>query len=274
MPEAEDDEAAPLEDADEFCEIEGTSRIPLEEATIFLQLATLAASLHLPLPVLETEEREDKDWLQAVYQDFPPLTIGRYFIYGSHYEGEKPANLLPLEVNAATAFGSGEHPSTWGCLLALDDLFKERHFKKPLDMGCGSGILALAIAKTLASLQKEGVVMAADNDPESVRVTAENASLNRCEERLQVFLSVGFTNSALQEKGPYDLIVANILATPLCEMAPSLAKALAPTGVVVLSGLLLTQKERVLSAYEAEGLRFWFEKALEPWTTLVLTPLS
>ena len=264
-----DSELEAVESEDEVCEIEGISRAFWDEAELQQNFALLAGLHNLPTPVLKKETIQDKDWLHAVHQNFPPLRIGKYFIHGSHYQGDFPEESLVLEVNAATAFGSGEHPSTHGCLLALEEVFRDRTFEAPLDMGCGSGILALAVAKTGGVL-----VTAADNDPESVHMTEQNALLNECESLLRVLLSEGFENPRLKEKEPYDLIIANILAAPLCALAPLVKKFLSETGIIILSGLLKTQKEKVLQAYAAEGLYLWFEKEIDSWTTLTLQTMK
>jgi ribosomal protein L11 methyltransferase len=173
---------------------------------------------------------------------------------------------ISLEINAATAFGSGEHETTTGCLLTLDDLATEgRQFQKPLDMGCGSGILAIAIAKTWNI-----PVVAADNDPESIRVTQYNATLNQCANQIKSYVSEGFESKEIQDDGPYDLIVANILAGPLLEMASDLSRNLAPKGMVILSGLLSRHQGSIIETYKANGVKLHSLRTLNDWVALLL----
>jgi ribosomal protein L11 methyltransferase len=224
------------------------------------------ATHNIEVPQLIFEEIQDTDWLEATWRNFPPLHIGRYYIYGSHTTPIPPQEAVILEINAATAFGSGEHETTTSCLLTLDDLASEgRKFAKPLDMGCGSGILAMAIAKTW-----DVPVLAADNDPESVRVTEQNAQQNHCSSLINTVVSDGFEGKEVKENGPYDLIVANILAGPLVSMAPDLSQNLAPKGMVILSGLLSRHQGEVISAYQAQGLRLHSLRTLNDWVALLL----
>lgn len=229
-------------------------------------LTPICTSQKVDIPNLLVEEIQDTDWLEATWRNFPPLAIGHYYVYGSHTTPSPPKDAITLEINAATAFGSGEHETTTSCLLTLDDLAIEgRKFNKPLDMGCGSGILALAIAKTWKI-----PVLAVDNDPESVRVTDHNAKLNHCSSLINTVVSEGFEYKAVKENGPYDLIVANILAGPLVAMAPDLSQNLAPKGMVILSGLLTRHQGEVVRAYEEQGLRLHSLRTLNDWVALLL----
>lgn len=216
---------------------------------------------------LALELLPETDWLEQTWKNFPPRQIGPFFIYGSHTNATPPEDAIGLEINAATAFGSGEHETTAGCLLTLNDLKEEgKQFFRPLDMGCGSGILAMAAAKLW-----QAPVLAVDNDPESVRVTAENAQMNHCNDWIIPLCNEGFDGTTVQERGPFDLIIANILATPLCLMAPDMVKNLEKGGRIILSGLLRRQRDEVLAAYDAAGATFVGEKFLGDWMTLQLT---
>lgn len=245
--------------------IEGVSKVEPDAGAINQALVLTAALLGQGTPVLQKEEIPDCDWMESVYQSFQPQQIGEYYIYGSHNQSQIPPQSLGLEINAATAFGSGEHQTTRGCLLALTELAKTVEIKRALDMGCGSGILALAIAK-----RWNLPVVAADNDPECVRVTQANAELNHCQELISPILSEGFADSQVQSEGPYDLIMANILAKPLCDMAEAMAKVVAEQGYVVLSGLLVTQEPQVTETYQAQGLQLLTRYNIDDWATLVL----
>ncbi len=232
------------------------------ESLIRNQIAAFLKEKNKPVPEITSHTLASKDWVQAVYQDFPPLTLGRFYIYGSHIQKDLPPDLIPLHIDAATAFGSGHHESTEGCLKALSLLSTQGPFYAPLDMGCGSGILALA----MAHLWKRPV-FACDNDPESVRVTLENARLNHLDTLITAQVSDGF--SSLKHKF-FDIITANILAGPLCHMAHDVSTALKPDGVIVLAGLLNRQAEDVIDAYRSAGLKLVDQFFVKEWSTLIM----
>jgi ribosomal protein L11 methyltransferase len=205
-----------------------------------------------------------KDWLRHVHDHFPPVRIGKFYIRGSHIKGKTPAGLTPLHIDAATAFGSGEHATTRGCLLAFEKLSKKKQvFRNALDMGCGSGILGIAMTRLWPGIG----VLAVDIDPESVAVTRRHAEMNRV--RLVASAGDGYAASGVRERGLFDLIAANILAGPLIAMAPDCRRALARGGFCVLSGLLRRQKSDVAAAYEAEGLVSAGSIAAGDWQTLI-----
>jgi ribosomal protein L11 methyltransferase len=206
------------------------------------------------------------NWLARVAASFTPQRIGRFWVHGSHVREAPPAGTVPILLDAGVAFGSGEHASTRGCLLALDDLARRRSFGRVLDMGCGSGILAIAAAKCWPAR-----ALAIDNDPQAVAVARENARHNRVGGRVRARLGEGYRSPAVRAAGPYDLVLANILADPLCDMARDLARHLAPGGSAVLSGLFDVQAARVIDAHRAAGLRLRQRIQLEIWTTLVLS---
>lgn len=213
------------------------------------------------------EELEDRDWLAESYRALPPFTIGSFFIYGSHYEGLKPNDQIPLLIEAATAFGSGEHGTTSRCMLAIEHV-KQSGFspKNILDMGCGSGILAAAASK----LWPDVAIFAADNDPECVIVTKRHLDINAIT-NVHAYLSEGYApSSPVWNKAPYDFIIANILAGPLIDMAAEQSKALASGGYLILSGTLKEQAERVLGAYTPHGLSLAGEFPGDEWMTLLL----
>jgi ribosomal protein L11 methyltransferase len=224
-----------------------------------------AAIVPLEEKDIVAEKLPEKDWLRHVHDNFPPIRTEKFFIYGSHYEGEKPQGLIPLQIDAATAFGSGEHETTRGCLIALERLKAQGcAFKNGLDMGCGSGILAIAMVKFWPDIR----VAAVDIDPESVTVTKRHAEMN--DVRLQTEAGDGYRTPLVGKAAPYDIIAANILANPLIEMAPDLMAALAAGGYAVLSGLLQRQKEDVLAAHTALGLEFFHEEKMGDWCALIL----
>ena len=206
-----------------------------------------------------------KDWVSESQKMLPPVDAGRFYIHGSHDAPHPAASRHNLLIDAGAAFGTGLHETTFGCLTALDDLHKWRQVRHPLDLGCGSGVLALAIAKAWNI-----PVLASDIDPAAVEVTKANARRNRLAPLLTVVEAIGLQNRLLREQAPYDLIVANILAWPLMKMAPDIAAALDRTGVLILSGLLGTQEVMVRKAYLEQGLKLKGRYAIGEWNTLVL----
>lgn len=216
-------------------------------------------------PKVSVEFLSPRDWLAENLSSFQPLRIDRFFIYPSHYDGAFPIASIPFEINAGTAFGSGTHPTTSTCLRALTKLAKTKRVGKALDLGCGSGILAFAMAKLWPA-----DITAVDIDPEAVRVTKANAQINELPHRVTALVSNGLQNPVLAERGPFDLIVANVLARPLIGMARDVAGALAPGASLVLSGLLIRDASWVASRYRAHGLIFEREMRDGEWATLTL----
>ncbi len=213
------------------------------------------------------EELGERDWLAESYRALPPFTVGGFYIYGSHYTGEKPDDKIPLLIEAATAFGSGEHGTTSRCMMAIEHV-KASGFspRSILDMGCGSGILAAAAAK----LWPDVPVYAADNDPECVVVTKRHLAANAIG-TVSAYQSEGYDEaSPVWDKAPYDFIIANILAGPLIEMAAEQSRALGDGGYLILSGTLKEQAERVLAAYTPHGLTLAGEFPGDEWMTLLL----
>ncbi|MBY0337617.1 MAG: 50S ribosomal protein L11 methyltransferase [Acetobacteraceae bacterium] len=233
--------------------------------------AELSAALALAAAVTGHAARPDgapveaEGWLARTAQAFPEMALGRRFlIRPTHVPPRRDWGRHVLTLDAGIAFGSGEHNSTRGCLLALEGL-RLRHNARVLDLGAGSGILAMGAAKL------RGVrVLATDIEPWSVRVANENAKLNGLRGRVHSILADGWRNQAVRAGGPYDLVFANILARPLCAMARDLADHLAPGGVAILAGLLGVQARMVLAAHRAQGLVLERRLDLEPWCTLVL----
>jgi ribosomal protein L11 methyltransferase len=207
----------------------------------------------------------ERDWVAEAQRSLPPLRAGRFFVHGSHFQGTLPARGIALRIDPGMAFGTGHHESTRGCLLTLDALARERRFASPLDLGCGSGILALAAARLWAV-----PVLAADNDARAVTVARANARLNGLARLVRVVRSDGYGAPALRRAAPFDLVTANILANPLIAMAPALARHLAPGGVAVLAGLLRRQERDVLAAHAAEGLTLLARRRLGQWSVLAL----
>src|SRR5579885_3195139 len=233
-------------------------------AELDVRLALIAAGAGGRLVRVTEEQLAERDWLAENRRAFPPVRVGRFFVHGSHWRGRAPAGTIAIESDAATAFGTGEHQSTAGVLLALDALARRRRFSRVLDMGTGSGILAVAAAKVLHC-----PVVASDIDPEAVRVAAHHVRRNGVKGMVATVGAPGYRARALR-RTRYDLILSNILARPLMLMARDLRRALVPGGVAVLAGLLRRQEPMVLAAHRMQGLALERRIAIDGWSTLVL----
>ena len=216
-------------------------------------------------PTLQTtsEVLADADWLAMALSGLPPVRAGRFFIYGMHDRGRTPPNAVALRIEAGAAFGTGHHGTTVGCLLAYDQLLKSRRFPRVLDVGAGTGVLAIAASRTGSR-----IAIGVDIDPVSVRISRENARVNQT--RARFVHASGLGHQLVRQTGPYDLVFANILARPLVSLAQDIRSALKPGGLVILSGLLRTQERYVRAAYLARGFRVRRRIHRDAWATLVL----
>jgi ribosomal protein L11 methyltransferase len=224
------------------------------DAAFLSRLAGQAVTV-VPLP--------DQDWIKLSQEGLPPVRAGRFFVYGAHDAGQVPDGVIPMRIEAGMAFGTGHHETTALCLAVLSDMAKRRRFAHVLDLGCGTGLLAIGAAK----LWKRPVI-ASDIDPIAVEVTVENARGNDVANLVRAVVADGVTHPVLDAGRPYDLIIANILAGPLTRLAPGIVAALAPGGMLVLSGLLHNQENMLLSFYHR--LRFVRGWRDGPWSALVL----
>ena len=245
--------------------VEAYTVAALDPARLAAAVELAAAGAGIEAPDIACTPVGATNWLSANLVSFQPVRAGRFFVHPSHYAEATPAGAVPIHVDAATAFGSGEHGSTRGCLLALDGLAAARRFERCLDLGCGSGILAIAMARLW-----RGRVIACDIDPEAVRVCRENVRRNGVAAQVRAVCSNGLSDRRLLAERPFDLIVANILARPLMTMAAGVTARLASGGAVVLSGLLTGQEAQVLGAYRRCGLALTRRITIEGWRTLVL----
>ena len=210
-----------------------------------------------------SEKIADADWLAMALSGLPPVRAGRFFVFGVHDRGRAPTNAVNLRIEAGAAFGTGHHGTTVGCLLAYDRLLKRRAFRKVLDVGCGTGVLAIAAARTGSRL-----TVGTDIDRVSVRIARENARVNRSNSRF--VHANGLAHRQVVAGAPYDLVFANILARPLVSLSQSIKGSLKPGGVAILSGLLRSQARFVSAAYVARGFRIERRIRRDAWATLVL----
>jgi ribosomal protein L11 methyltransferase len=232
---------------------------------------------------LRFERVTTKDWVKESLAGLKPVRAGRFVVHGAHDRADVPPNRIGIEIEAALAFGTGHHGTTRGCLLALDDLCKRaRQQRRPsrrsrlevterglriLDLGTGSGVLAIAAARALRQR-----VLATDIDAEAVRVARANAGLNSAGLFVEVATADGVSGHSIRARAPFDLVFANILLGPLQRLAAPLTKLIAPGGRIVLSGLLATQANAALSAYRPLALEHRID--LDGWTTLVMRRAS
>lgn len=220
------------------------------------------------------EELEDIDWLAKNYEAFQPIIVDPFYIYGSHHDvNDCPRDdLIPIEINAANAFGTGEHPTTKGCLKAIGYLRDKGYTpNKILDLGCGSGILAIAAAK----IWPKATIVATDIDEDSVLTAKNYAHRNGVKDLISFDVATGYDHPLIKQTAPFDLILANILARPLIDLAAETSEQLAQNGLVLLSGTLLEQEDDVKNAHLDHGLKFdhYFhetEKNGQEWTSFFM----
>lgn len=251
-------------EADNASGPDGATRALLRDA-----IAGAATQSGIAAPTWTIEVLPETDWVAENQRSFQPFRVGRFWVHPSHATDTVPSDAIPLRIDAGLAFGTGTHATTRGCLEAIGALDPAR-FANPVDVGTGSGILAIAMA-----LAWRRPILGGDNDPDSITVADENAELNGVADLCDFHLSEGLAAPALASRAPYDLIVANILAGPLVGLAPSFAQAAAPRATLILSGLLVEQADEVHAAYRAQG--FALERGIDheaggaDWRTLVLS---
>jgi len=194
------------------------------------------------------------------------VRAGRFLVHGSHDRDKVQIHDVAIEIDAGQAFGTGHHGTTAGCLEVIEKVVRSRKVRNALDLGTGSGVLAIAVRKLLPV-----PVLATDIDPIAVRVAQENARRNQIIDGIDFRTAPGFHSTAFREHGPFDLIIANILARPLIKMAPQLVTHLAANGSVVLSGILAEQRWKVIAAYSGEGLSHVKTIWRNGWVTIHFT---
>jgi ribosomal protein L11 methyltransferase len=236
---------------------------PPDEASV-RELVSLAAGDEVAQRIT-FDTVEAKDWVAASLEDLVPVHAGRFIVHGAHDRARIPANKLGIEIEAALAFGTGHHGTTRGCLLLLGEVLRSRQPKRVLDLGTGTGVLAIAAAKALRRQ-----VLASDIDPVSIRVARDNARLNGVGNLVEAICATGFSAPHFAIRAPFELVLANILANPLRQMATPMAAHLAPSASVILSGLLPHQARSVIAAYRARGLVLRRHLKVDGWSSLLL----
>lgn len=214
---------------------------------------------------LEREVLPDIDWVTKSLEGLKPVRAGRFLVHGSHDRAKRRIGDLTIEIEAGLAFGTGHHGTTAGCLEMIDRVVRSEHPRNALDLGTGSAVLAIALAK-LARIP----VLATDIDPIATRVAAENARLNGVSAFVDCRTATGFHHRAFATYGPFELIVANILAKPLMRLSPQMARFIAPGGSIILSGILDRQRDAVVSAYVGQNFRHITTLHREGWVTIHL----
>lgn len=220
------------------------------------------------------EEIADTDWVRQVEAMLSPVAAGGFLVHGPHDRAKAAGDPHAIEIEAGEAFGTAHHASTQGCLMAIGGLLRTGLLpwgegsspRCVLDLGTGSGVLAIAVAQ----LAPEATILATDIDPRSVEIARANADLNRVGAQVETMTANGLDHPRLQPPAVFDLIVANILADPLISLAPQMARTLAPQGRIILSGLLNEQADAVLAAYRAAGCHESDRIVIGEWTTLTL----
>ncbi|WP_417669895.1 50S ribosomal protein L11 methyltransferase [Roseibium sp.] len=214
---------------------------------------------------LDAEILPDINWVEKSLEGLKPVRAGRFVVHGAHDRDKVPAGVIGLEIEAALAFGTGHHGTTAGCLEEIDRLFSRREYFRVLDLGTGTGVLGIAIAR----LTRQHV-LATDIDPVATLTAAQNAKLNGVGPLVSTFTANGMEDRRFDEFGPFDLVVANILARPLMKMAKSIAAKMTPTAMLVLSGLRVEDGSRILFAYGCQGFYLVRRSEKDGWLTLTL----
>ena len=238
-----------------------------EDIAAHIYLAARFSGLdNIDITKIDIAQCPDKNWLEEVHRAFPPRTIGDFYVYGSHVQSpEIPETQIPLKIDAASAFGSGEHETTQLCLARLSALKQKYNFQNILDMGCGSGILSIAAARLWPDAKITGV----DIDAESIRVSQRHQEMNDIS-HIIFECGDGYNAFSVNENAPYDLIIANILTRPLIAMAPQAGQVANSASKIILSGLLNRQADDVAAAYQQAGFTLGDKTVQDAWACLLL----
>lgn len=227
-------------------------------------LADLTGTRSLAPPVLEAVP--DQDWVALSQAALPPVAAGRFLVHGRHDRERIRPQRMAIEIEAGAAFGTGHNATTTLCLEAMDRLVRRRRFRSVLDLGCGTGVLAIAAARALPGAR----VLAVDNDPLAVAIARTNAHLNGAGQRVDVIAATGFAHPRLRTPGTFDLVLANLLPGPLIELAAAMRGGLRPRGIAVLCGLLDHQARELAATYRAAGFALAARSRRAGWTALTL----
>jgi ribosomal protein L11 methyltransferase len=266
-------EAAFEEDGFPLAVVEADEERRLREVSIYApagddameaRLRALLAEL-APGVELRQEALPEIDWVAKSLEGLRPVRAGRFLVHGSHDRDKRRPGQIAIEIEAGLAFGTGHHGTTAGCLEMLEAVGVRERPRNALDLGTGSGVLAIALAK-LAPIP----LLATDIDPVAVDVARDNARLNHVASRIELRAAPGFHDPAFAARGPFDLIVANILARPLMQLAPHMARFVTPGGSLILSGILERQRNAVVAAYVGQWFRHVRTLHREGWVTLHL----
>lgn len=233
-----------------------------EKAVVQTRLAQI---LGVNQDEIEIEVLPDIDWVQHSLEGLNPVRAGRFFIHGSHDRDKVMPNDLAIEIEAGQAFGTGHHGTTVGCLELLAEVMANEKPQNALDLGTGSGILAIGMA-LIAPIR----ILATDIDPIAINVAKENFELNGVSDTITAITATGLDDNEITSRAPFDLIVANILANPLIELAPQMVPAKAKNGSIVLSGILEEQHDRVVKAYQDQGAKYIKTLHHEGWVAIHL----
>lgn len=255
------DSISTLEIDSETAEVKGYRETEIDPNVVQERLKSIGSARELSV-----EEMPSIDWLAENRKEFKPIQVEDFFIYGSHEPVEVPAGVHAIKLDAATAFGTGRHPTTAGCLQAIQSLKEIYSVDQELDLvdlGCGSGILAIAACKIFP----HALVLAIDNDPEAVDQTRYNSRENKVDEQVLALVSEGWSDITSAQ---WDVIFANILAKPLIDLAQETGTRVKNGGYVILSGLLIEQQSAVQEAYEKSGFALENEYPIEEWTSLLM----
>ena len=249
-----------MEDGSGLWEVGGYFDVPPAESELALLAAAYGAR------AFAVSELPDIDWVAKVRRELSPVEAGRFFVYGSHDADKVPGDRIALLIEAQMAFGTGHHGTTLGCLRAFERLLQSGWCAQDvLDLGCGTAVLAMAAARVWPA-----AVLASDIDAVAVEVAEANLAANGLSDRVRALQAGGFDHAELAAAAPFDLVFANILKGPLLELAPDMARHVAPSGRVILSGVLDSQAEEVIAAYRAQGLTLDMQETIGEWATLTL----
>ena len=226
----------------------------------------VSALLGIEAPKFEGSRVPDLNWVAISQAALPPVEAGRFVVHGSHDCGRVPRGPYSILIDAGEAFGTAHHATTLGCLMAIHRLTRVEDFNDVLDLGCGSGVLAIAVAKACPRAR----IIATDLDAQSVKVAAANMAVNGVGQRIAIACASGVDHTWLRQSPPFDLVIANILADPLITLAPDMRRTVAQGGTLVLSGLLIHQAPQVIAAYRAAGFHLLRHDRMTGWATLTL----